>query len=278
MTLPTPKLIDLLNRLNHSIEEKWSALRCSEIKGCRKETCPAYNDNDFRCWLMVGTLSGGKVQGEYAKQYETCFECEVFKVISEEPVRLLYEILNTLIFHTKGKGIKLDEIAIKDQLTWLYNRTYLDEIIEREAARSDRYGEQMSFMAIGVDYSKQINDIPGHLTGDKILIEAAKLIKKTMRRSDLLLRFGGDEFFVLLLNTNCEKSIHMVQRLLTVIDRWNKENAEAYGCRLSFNIGCSTYEKGCDILETLKEADANMYRNKMGKKDKAVEEKTYKGG
>jgi diguanylate cyclase (GGDEF)-like protein len=276
MTLPTPKLVDILNRINQNIEEKWSALRCWEIKGCRKETCPAYNDIDFRCWLMVGTLSGGKVQGEFAIRYETCFECEVFKVISEEPVRLLYEILNTLIFHTKGKGIKLDEIAIKDQLIWLYNKTFLEEIIEREVARSDRYGEQMSFMVIGVNYSKQNNDTPGHLAGDKILIEAAKLIKQTMRRSDLLLRFGGDEFLVLLLNTNCDKSIHMVQRLLTVVDGWNRENAEAYGCHLSFSMGCSTYEKGCDILETLKEADANMYQNKIGKRNKAVEEKIYK--
>jgi len=272
MKLPTPKLIDLLNRFNRDIEEKWTALRCWEIKGCRKETCPAYNDKDFRCWLMVGTLSGEKVQGDFAKQYETCFECEVFKIISEEPVRLLYEGLNTLIYHTKNKSIKLDEIGIKTQLTWLYNRTCLEEIIEREVARSDRYGEQMSFMAINVDCSKQINDIIGHITVDTLLIEAAKLIKETMRKSDLLLHFGGDEFLVLLVNTNCDNSIYMVQRLLTAVDGWNKKNSAAYGCHLSFSTGCSTYEKGCDILEALKEADANMYQNKMGKRNKAIED------
>lgn len=292
MTLPTPQIIDLINQLNHDIEgfirksiessfniEKWSALsngfetkRCWEIKGCQKETCPAYTNKDFRCWLMVGTLCGGKVQGEFAKKYETCFECEVFKNISEEPVRLLYENLNTLIFHIKDKGIKLQELAIKDQLTGLYNRHFLNEVIERETARSDRNGEQMSFIVIDLDYFKQINDTLGHLTGDKILIEAARLIKKTVRGSDLLFRFGGDEFFILLLNTNCDKSIHMVQRLLTAVDGWNKENAEAYGCHLSFSMGCSTYEKGCDILETLKEADDRMYQNKMGKRNKAIED------
>ncbi len=90
MTLPTPKIIELLNQLNHDIEgfirksiessfniEKWSALssefetiRCREIMGCRKETCPAYNaynDKDFRCWLRVGTLCGGKIEGDFAK-------------------------------------------------------------------------------------------------------------------------------------------------------------------------------------------------------------------
>lgn len=292
MTLPTSTIIDLINQLNHDIErfirksiessfniEKWSALsngfetiRCWEIKACRKEACPAYNDKDFRCWLRVGTLCGGKVQGEFAKKYETCFECEVFKIISEEPVRLLYENLNTLIFHIKDKGIKLQELAIKDQLTGLYNRHFLNEVIEREAARSDRNGEQISFIVIDLDYFKQINDTLGHLTGDKILIEAATLIKKTMRGSDLLFRFGGDEFLVLLLNTTYDKSIHMVQRLLTAVDGWNKENAEAYGCHLSFSLGCSTHEKGCDIREALKEADDRMYQNKKGKRNKAIED------
>ena len=292
MTLPTPKLIDILNQLNHDIEgfirksiessfniEQWSPLsngfdriRCWEIKSCRNDTCPAYNNKDCRCWLMVGTLCGEQVHGTFAKKYETCFECEVFKTISEEPVRLLYENLNTLIFHIKDKSIKLQELAIKDQLTGLYNRTFLNEIIEREVARSDRNMEQMSFMMIDLDYFKQINDTFGHLTGDKILIEAANLIKKTMRGSDLLFRFGGDEFLVLLLNTNCDKSIHMVQRLLTAVNGWNRENAQAYGCHLSFSTGCSTYEKGSNILEVLKEADARMYQNKMGKRNKAIED------
>jgi len=88
---------------------------------------PAYNVKDFRCWLMVGTLSEEKFR-ENCKNIRDMFECEVFKIISEEPVRILYESLNTLIFHTKDKGIKLDEIAIKDQLTWLYNRTVLRKL------------------------------------------------------------------------------------------------------------------------------------------------------
>jgi len=134
----------------------------------------------------------------------------------------------------------------------------------------------MSFMAIGVDCSKQITDTFVHLTADKMLIEAATLIKKTMRRSDLLLRFGGDEFLVLLINTNCDKSIYMVERLLTAVDGWNKKNAEAYGCHLSFSTGCSTYEKGCDILEALKEADPTCIRTKLERGIKLTRTKEYK--
>jgi len=281
------KIVNLLNQLNHDIEgfirgsiesssfniEKWSpisngfeTIRCWEIKGCRKEKCPAYGDKDYRCWLKVGTLCGGKVQGEFAKKYKTCFECEVFKIISEEPLRLLYENINTLIFHVKDKGIKLQELAIKDQLTGLYNRHFFNEVIEREAARSNRTAEPLSFIMIDLDYFKQINDTLGHLTGDKILIEAALLIKKTLRKADLLFRFGGDEFLVILPNTDCAKSNYMVERLLTAVIDWNKDNETTYGCKLSFSIGCSTCEKGCDFLKALKEADDKMYQDKTKKR------------
>lgn len=119
------KHINILNQLNQDIErfirlsiessfniEKWSPLsngfetiKCWEIKDCRKEECPAYNDKNCRCWLKVGTLCGGKVQGEFATKYNTCLECEVFKTISEEPLRLLYENINTLIFHLNTRAL-----------------------------------------------------------------------------------------------------------------------------------------------------------------------------
>ncbi len=298
MTLPAPdpKIIDLVNQLNDDLErfirksveslfdaendiEKWSVLsnvletiRCWEVKGCQKEACPAYNGKSSRCWLTVGTLCGGEVQGEFAKKYETCFACEVFKIISQEPARLLYENINTLIFHVKDRGWKLQELAIKDQLTGLYNKHFFDAVIEREVAQSNRNGEPLSFIMIDLDFFKQINDTLGHLTGDKILMEVGTLLRRTMRKTDLLFRFGGDEFLVLLPNTNCDGSSHMIQRLLTAVDDWNKENAEVYCCHLSLSVGYSTYENSGDILEALQAADARMYRNKIGKRNKATEE------
>ncbi|MBI4690929.1 MAG: hypothetical protein HY754_11815, partial [Nitrospirae bacterium] len=117
--------IEKRNSIESSTDiEKWSALsngfklfKCWEIKGCTKKDCPAYGSKDCRCWLQVGTLCGGKVQGEFAKKYKTCFECDVMRLISQEPVMALYENINTLIFHLNDKTVKLGELAIKDQLT-----------------------------------------------------------------------------------------------------------------------------------------------------------------
>lgn len=285
------ELINLLQELNHDLErfirgyiessfdveklDKLSSIfkpvRCREIKGCKKIECPAYENEDYRCWLQVGTLCGGEVQGEFAKKYKTCFECDVFSIISQEPVRALYENINTLIFHLKKREVKLRELAIRDQLTGIYNRHFFNDVIEREVVRAARGGEALSFIMIDLDNLKEINDTLGHLTGDRILIESANLIKDATRRSNLVFRFGGDEFLILMLNADCDKATSMVERLIDASDRWNKDNAGAYGCRLSFSIGCATCEKGGNILTTLIEADTRMYQNKMEKKNNIKE-------
>lgn len=279
------EIINFVQKLNNEIKEfirnsldssadyeKWSSLpngfvqlKCWEIKGCTKKDCLAYGSEDHRCWLKVGTLCGGKVQGEFAQKYKTCFDCDVFKTISKEPLKALYENINTLIFHLNDKSVKLGELAIKDQLTKLYNRHFFNEIIEKETASAERKTEPLSFIMIDIDGFKQINDTLGHLTGDKILAEAAALIKNTVRKSDIVFRYGGDEFLVILTNSACDTAVGMVERIVDAVEDWNKNSANAFGCKLSFSVGCSTYEKGGDVVETLKEADERMYQNKREK-------------
>lgn len=279
-------VICFLQKLNNDIKEfvrnsvessmsfkKWSALskdlkpfKCWEIKGCTKKDCPAYGNIDCRCWLQVGTLCGGKVQGEFAKKYTTCFECDVMRLISQEPVMALYENINTLIFHLNDKTVKLGELSIRDQLTNLYNRHFFNEIIEKESSRAERRNEPLSFIMIDIDNFKEINDTLGHLTGDKILAQAANLLTNTVRKADIVFRFGGDEFLIVLANADYDMAKGMAQRIMDSVERWNRDRGDSVGCRLSFSIGCSTYEKSRDMLKTLKEADARMYQNKKDKK------------
>ncbi|MCL5073696.1 MAG: GGDEF domain-containing protein, partial [Actinobacteria bacterium] len=158
--------------------------------------------------------------------------------------------------------LKLSELAIKDQLTNLYNRHSFNEIIERETARAERRAEPLSFIIIDVDNFKKINDTLGHFTGDRLLVEAANIIKTTVRKSDVVFRYGGDEFLIILMNADYDMSLDMVQRILSAVDKWNKDKMGSFNCRLSFSIGCSTCKKGRTIPETLEEADAMMYKNK----------------
>ncbi len=275
--------LDELNRdieglIKGSLEDsfdtrEWSALsarfepiRCREIKGCHKKDCPAYDHNNYRCWLTVGTFCGSCIQGEFAKKYLTCFECAVLKKISEQPVRRLYENINTLVSFLKDKAAKLHQLAIRDPLTRLYNRHFFNEVVEHEAAKCARNGEDISFIMIDLDGFKRINDDLGHLAGDSILIEAARLITHAVRKSDLVFRFGGDEFLVLMSNADAIRSTVMMDRLLEAVAAWNRSCADAFCCEISVSMGCSTLARGGDIRAALREADEQMYRHKSAKK------------
>jgi diguanylate cyclase (GGDEF)-like protein/PAS domain S-box-containing protein len=157
-------------------------------------------------------------------------------------------------------------LSLHDSLTGLSNRHFFNKIIEREMAAIKRKDETVSFIMIDLDHFKEINDTLGHLAGDRILIEAANLIKNTVRKADLVFRFGGDEFLVLLTNTDCDKTTSMVTRLQEAVGIWNKDNAEAFGCSLSLSLGCAICEKECDIHTAIKKADERMYQNKREKK------------
>ncbi len=250
-----------------SLSDLFEPIRCWQIKHCGKRKCPSYCNEKSRCWLTAGTFCGGEISGEFAQKYDTCFECEIFKDMADVPVRRLSENINTLIAFIKDEALKLRQLAIRDPLTHLYNRHFFNEVVEREAARSKRNSEPLSFIMLDLDHFKKINDTLGHLVGDGILRDVAALIRGTIRRSDLAFRFGGDEFLVLMLNADCTQSARMAKRLLAAAGRWNREHAETLGSRISFSMGCSTLVEGDDIHTVLRKADSLMYLNKKSRKE-----------
>jgi diguanylate cyclase (GGDEF)-like protein len=257
-----------------SSAQKWSELhtefttvRCWEIKNCGKQECPAYESDDYRCWLISGTLCGEEVQGEFAKKYKACSLCDVFRASTKDLLRGVYENIDILIFHLHQKIKKLHEAAICDHLTGLYNRRFFSETIERELSSAQRRSELLSFIMIDLDNFKDINDTCGHVVGDDLLKVVATLIRQTMRKSDLAFRFGGDEFLVVLMSSVCDSADGMPARLAKAVERWNQDKGLKYGVDLSLSIGCSTCGEDGDFHAALKRADSKMYQNKKAKKE-----------
>jgi len=108
-----------------------------------------------------------------------------------------------------GLSIKLEKMATKDSLTSLYNRRYFDLRLIEETSRSDKDKQELSLIMIDFDNFKHINDSYGHQTGDKLLQEVAAIIKTSLRRSDMVFRYGGDEFAALTMPPNSLKSRHV---------------------------------------------------------------------
>ncbi|MGC8962708.1 MAG: GAF domain-containing protein [Candidatus Bipolaricaulaceae bacterium] len=107
---------------------------------------------------------------------------------------------------------ELREQAIRDPLTGLYNRRFLDEVLRREIARAERYGHPLSLILIDIDNFKELNDRYGHLVGDEALRRVAKALRENIRRVDYIFRWGGDEFCVILPETNGPGAKEVVRR------------------------------------------------------------------
>ena len=177
----------------------------------------------------------------------------------------IYEHLITLVHSLKTTQSKLVNLATKDMLTGLYNRNYFNEAMARETARAKRFGEQMSVLIIDVDGFKSFNDNFGHLHGDGILRECANILKKSVRESDFLCRFGGDEFVIVSPRHDCSDNKVLVERIEEHVSDWNRDCASDDYC-LSLSVGCAVWNGRGDILATIEAADLSMYESKRTKK------------
>lgn len=153
-------------------------------------------------------------------------------------------------------------LSLKDALTGLYNRRHFDAVFEREFLRSKRYKSNLSIAIIDIDFFKKINDTYGHLCGDNILKETAYLILDTFRKTDIVFRYGGEEFVILLTETSLEKAKIPLERLRKKIEEFNFV-FKGQKVNLTVSIGAAEVnEKTNSAEEFLDYADKALYRAK----------------
>ena len=158
---------------------------------------------------------------------------------------------------------KLEEMALTDALTGLYNRHFLLLFLQQETKRAQRHGRPIGFLMIDVDNMKAINDEKGHLIGDEVLKQTAQILKNSIRESDMVVRYGGDEFLLVLLEPNDNGGLQTVkERILKKLDEYNSKNPPI---PISLSIGFSLWDpqKGEPLDKALNEADRNMYLEKL---------------
>ncbi|MCF7890550.1 diguanylate cyclase [Candidatus Bipolaricaulota bacterium] len=183
---------------------------------------------------------------------------------SEEDVNLLQ-----IMAHHVGERLARAEVeddlrhkAIHDQLTGLYNRHYLKEVLTKEVDRAQRYGHTLSFLMIDINGFKEVNDAYSHSTGDRVLVRIGKLLQNNIREVDTVVRYGGDEFLILLPETG-EGSEIVVQRLKMKMKDWNEKN-DILDFPLTLAVGTSNFDpqEELSVDEKIAEADRRMYEDK----------------
>lgn len=151
--------------------------------------------------------------------------------------------------------------SFMDPLTEVYNRRSLDEMAGRYISSARRHHTALSFLLIDVDGFKQINTKFGHLTGDVVLAEVASVLRSAVRGSDSVVRYGGDEFLILLAEANASDAELVHARIDKAMKGWNARG-QLPGFEVTLSIGIAEWKDGQSLDETLDAADQAMYEKK----------------
>jgi diguanylate cyclase (GGDEF)-like protein len=187
---------------------------------------------------------------------------------SRQP-RLSASTLSALLAVLEPGAIALDNalrvqraeaLSVTDDLTQLYNSRYLSQVLRRETKRATRSGRPLSLLFIDLDGFKSINDTHGHLFGSRALVEAAGVIRASARETDVVARFGGDEFALVLPDTGADGAVYVGERIRERLAAHRFLERDGLSISLTASVGVSTLPDVATTAEGLiQAADQAMY-------------------
>ncbi len=164
---------------------------------------------------------------------------------------------------------KLADLAMRDDLTGLYNRRYVMEVLARQKALADRGHVGFTLCYCDLDHFKRVNDRFGHQVGDDVLREFGELAEQVVRSVDFVARFGGEEFLLVLVDADAEEAQRVAKRLgdRTRALQINPHHPE---CRLSVSVGIAEFRPGEGIQDVIQRADRALYQAKSSGRDLVI--------
>lgn len=181
-------------------------------------------------------------------------------VISTVIIFISYIMISVAISRTRRRQ-ELEHLSMTDDLTGLYNRRYFERRFQDEIIRYNRTGTAFALIAVDIDFFKNVNDRYGHDCGDFVLKAVSEGIRKSVRTYDVIVRWGGDEFFILLPETDGERAFGLAERIRKTVETGNYSFNSLF-LKLSVTLGLSLARAG-DTCETIiKKADIALYHGK----------------
>lgn len=187
---------------------------------------------------------------------------QTFDIPEENKIEVIKQI-NFMYSRTKY-------LSLTDELTGLYNRRCFEETFEKEFLRAQRYNNKLTLVMFDIDYFKKVNDTYGHQCGDYILKEVSNAALQTFRKTDMVFRFGGEEFVVILTETDTEKALIPLERFRKTIETLNLDY-HGFPVNITVSIGACELTKDIKSKENLLEkADNALYEAKNTGRNQTV--------
>lgn len=194
--------------------------------------------------LEIHTLSKALVEmSDSIYQYQTSLEQKV----KERTVEL------------RNKNKELEILSITDKLTGTFNRIKLDQSIENALLRANEFNEPFGIIIIDIDHFKKVNDTFGHQVGDAVLISFASILKESVRKTDIVGRWGGEEFIVICFGATLSNTFALAQKLKEKIEKFKFDTVG----QKTASFGVASYQKKENIESIIKRADEALYKAKQ---------------
>ena len=232
------------------------------------DICPVYktaklHNLNFKCIPILGQGIGVILQLFYTSDNIPLFHNKTVYI-----ERFINEALNILEINSAMEFIK--EQSLTDELTQLYNRRYLENISSKLLDLTKRNRSILGFIMLDIDFFKRVNDNYGHDAGDLILKKVADIIKRSVRESDIVIRFGGEEVLILAMNIKKDRIFDLAEKIRKNVESTEIE-FEEFKLTQTVSLGCSEYPNNSSNFWTcVKFADTAMYKAKDSGRNKVV--------
>ncbi len=244
---------------------------CWETHGCKDEQCYCHRRKDIRCWLQSGKRLRGSELPTYAQKLDRCVSCQSFQPVGVFLVRgnLLAQKTKYInkrfarLLHSALMYERANYSASTDHLTGILNKRSLIQNLDTLIKFSARYGQHLSLSMFDIDHFKRFNDTYGHQTGDLILKDLAQLVRTSVRQSDVVCRYGGEEFTIIFPNTNKEAALDIAEKLRAKVEN-HILRCDRGDLRITISMGVASFpEDESESMEALiSKADAALYHAK----------------
>jgi diguanylate cyclase (GGDEF)-like protein len=218
---------------------------------------PSHHSCNYRLEMNTNWL------GELTLTRRKKFADSDLQLIEDLLCKLIYPLRNCLLYK------QAQQASLQDQLTGLYNRGAFDTAMKREVDLSTRQRSPLSLIVLDIDHFKTINDNYGHSSGDKALKALAECVTETMRQSDIAFRYGGEEFTLVLSNTDLDSAELVAERIRVAVSQLTCNDGKrdfAY----TISVGVAQLQQGEDSYQLFERADKALYKAKKSGRNQTV--------